>query len=77
MTQDPQPAACDCTHGEFLMPGNADLPYQEYIEIGVKLFRDFKTDRHAPARQRENQCLCAHIAKLRGEFAPCLSAIAK
>jgi hypothetical protein len=50
---------CDCAHGEFFVPGHAELAHNENIERNAEPLRDFERNRHAAAWKSENNDVIA------------------
>src|ERR1700736_6182204 len=70
---------CNCSHGEFLMTGNAELANYEDIEWRAERTRDFVCDGNTAAWQAENEHVCITLVGRQPvcERAPCLRAVAE
>ena len=55
IVQNTEPAGCDRTHRQFLVPGNAELAHEKDIERRAKCIGDFKTDGYPAAGQRQDK----------------------
>jgi hypothetical protein len=57
--QNADATGCDCAHGEFFVPGHAELAHNENIERNAEPLRYFERNRHPAARKSENDDVVA------------------
>src|SRR5450759_4748752 len=72
-----RPAAGDGAEGELFVTGHAELAHDEDVERCAELFGDSRRDRHAPARQSEDDegPVGDVLAKRESETTSCVESI--